>query len=316
MTTVDSTPTPASSRPATRHTKSPKYAPPIWGHRPGVLTNTLRVLAFVILIALVLFPFLVVISTSISSRQAIDAAGGLVVIPTDVTLEAYTRILNGGVVTQAVLVSVFVAAVGTTLSLTITTLAAYALSRPGTLWHRGLLTMVLLTFLFSPGIIPLYVVVRTIGLLDNLWALILPTCLSAFNLVIVRGFIQNLPQELFEAARIDGASEWRILTSLAIPLSKSVLAVVGLFYGVGYWNAFFNAMLYLQDSSKWPLQLVLRAYVLQGTPLANDTAGESPPPQQAIQMAVVVIAIIPVLCVYPFVQRHLTKGVLTGALKG
>jgi len=299
-----------------RRSRRPGHAAPIWGHRPGPLTNLLRALAFAVLVALVLFPFLVVVSTSLSTREAITAAGGLVVLPTDISLEAYTRILSGGVVTQAVLVSTGVTLVGTALSLTVTTLAAYALSRPGSLWHRGLLTMVLLTFLFAPGIIPVYVMVRSLGLLDTFAALILPTSLSAFNLVIIRGFIMNLPTELFEAARIDGASEWHVLTRLVLPLSKSVLAVVGLFYGVGYWNAFFNAMLYLQDTSKWPLQLVLRTYVLQGSPLTLDNAGEVPPPSQAVQMAVVVIAIVPVLLVYPFVQRHLTKGVLTGALKG
>ncbi|MBZ2199000.1 carbohydrate ABC transporter permease [Ruania sp. N2-46] len=288
----------------------------MWGHRPGPLTNILRVVAFVILIALVLFPFLIVVSTSLSTGQAITDAGGLVVIPTEISLEAYTRILTGGVVTQSLLVSIVVTAAGTAISLVVTVLAAYSLSRVGTLWHRGLLMTVLLTFLFAPSIIPLYVVVQGLGMLDTLWALILPTSLSAFNLVIVRGFIMNLPPELFEAARIDGASEWWVLTRLAVPLSKSVIAVVGLFYGVTYWNAFFNAMLYLRDTSNWPLQLVLRTYVLQGAPLTLDNTGEIPPPSQAVQMAVVVIAIIPVLLVYPFVQRHLTKGVLTGALKG
>lgn len=310
---VRTTPSPPTPR---KHRRRSKYAPPVWGHQPGPVTTFLRVLAFLILVSLVLFPFLVVISTSLSTQAAITDAGGLVVFPTEISFQAYTRILSGGVVTRSVLVSTFVTLVGTAISLTATTLAAYALARPGTLWHRGLLTMVLLTFLFAPSIIPLYVVVQSLGLLDTLWALILPISMNAFNLVIVRGFIQNLPQELFEAARIDGASEWRILLRLVLPLSKSVLAVVGLFYGVMYWNNFFNAMLYLQDTSKWPLQLVLRTYVLQGSPLTLDDTGEIPPPSEAVQMAVVAIAIIPIMCVYPFVQRHLTKGVLTGALKG
>lgn len=278
--------------------------------------TVLRGLAVVLLCAIVLFPFWVVVATSLSSHEAITRAGGLVVIPTDLSLDAYRNILKGGIVTKATIVSLGITAVGTTLSLVVTTLAAYGLSRRGSFGHRPLLMMVLLTFLFHPGMIPVYVMVRELHMLGTYAALIVPGALSAFNLVIIRGFIMNIPQDLLDAARIDGASEWRVLGSIVLPLCKAVLAVVGLFYGVGYWNAFFGAMLYLRDSSMWPLQLVLRTYVLQGTPLMNDVAGESPPPQQAVQMAVVVIAIIPILLVYPFVQRHLTKGVLTGALKG
>ena len=148
-------------------------------------------------------------------------------------------------------------------------------------------------------------------------ALIVPTAVSAFNVVIVRGFFMGIPQELMDSSRIDGASEWLTLRRIVLPLSKAVIAVVGLFYAVGYWNSFFNALLYLNEQTKWPLQLVLRSYVLQGSPLAGADSGSSvPPPQQAVQMAVVVIAIVPILAVYPFLQRHFTKGVLTGAVKG
>ena len=149
--------------------------------------------------------------------------------------------------------------------------------------------------------------------------MILPTALSAFNLVIMRGFFMGLPTELYDGARIDGAGEFRILGQIVVPLSKAVIAVVGLFYAVGYWNAWFNALLYLNDSHKWPLQLVLRTYVLQGQSLGDSSAaasGEAPPPQQAVQAAVVIVALVPILLVYPFLQRHFTKGVLTGAVKG
>ena len=173
----------------------------------------------------------------------------------------------------------------------------------------------LLTFLFSPGMIPLYLMVKQLGLLDNLWSLILPSAFSVFNMIVVRGFMMGIPQELVDSAKIDGAGELRILLRIILPLSRAVIAVVALFYAVGYWNSFFNAMLYIDDTSKWTLQLVLRTYVLQGSSLVEASTDSVTPPAQSIQMAVVMIAIIPILCAYPLVQRHLTKGVLTGALQ-
>jgi putative aldouronate transport system permease protein len=205
--------------------------------------------------------------------------------------------------------------VGTALSLTITILAAYGLSRPKSFAHRPILTVMLITLLFTPGIIPLYLTVKGLGLLDSYWALILPTAMNAFNLVIMRNFFMGIPQDLRDAAVIDGAGDFRILLRVVLPLSRAVVAVIGLFYAVAYWNAFFNALLFLSDSTKWPLQLILRIYVLQGQALETD-AGASPPAQPAIQMAVVVLAVIPVLLVFPFVQRHFTKGVTIGAVKG
>ncbi|MFJ7625195.1 carbohydrate ABC transporter permease [Streptomyces sp. NPDC097595] len=291
---------------------------PAWMERPTPLGNTAKSLVLAAIVLAVVFPFLIVISTSLAGQAEISEGGGFVLWPSHPTFEAYRSVLSGGIVTRAVLVSAAVTLAGTAISLTVTVLTAYGLSRSGTALHRPLLLIVLLTFLFTPGIIPSYLVVKQLGLLDNYASLILPTAISAFNVVIVRGFFQGIPQELLDSARIDGAGEWRILRTMVLPLSKAVVAVVGLFYAVAYWNAFFSATLYLSDSTKWPLQLVLRTYVLQGAPLAgmDQGAGDVPPPQQAVQMAVVVLAIIPILCVYPFVQRHFAKGVLTGAVKG
>jgi len=195
--------------------------------------------------------------------------------------------------------------------------AAYGLSRPGSLFHRPLLFVVLLTFLFGPGIIPSYLVVNALGLIDHYASLILPAAISAFNLIVMRSFFMGIPSELIDSARIDGAGEFAILRRIVLPLSKAVVAVVGLFYAVGFWNAFFNALLYLNDTSKWPVQVILRTYVLQGKSLSADQLGVHPPPQpQSLQMAVVVVALVPIAMVYPFLQRHFTKGVITGAVKG
>ncbi|MYT75360.1 MULTISPECIES: carbohydrate ABC transporter permease [unclassified Streptomyces] len=289
---------------------------PAWQGKPKPIALALKALAIVLALALVLFPFLIVFSTSVSDGDSITEAGGYLVWPTSFSLDAYTQIFEGGVVTRAIVVSTLVTLVGTAISLSATVLAAHALSRRGALFQRSLLTFVLVTFLFAPGLIPLYLVVKELGLLDNYWALILPTAFSVFNMIVVRGFMMGIPQELIDSAKIDGAGEWRVLWTISIPLSRAVIAVVGLFYAVSYWNAFFNALIYLSDSAKWPLQLVLRTYVLQGSTLV-DTGGDSAaPPAQSIQMAVVMIAVVPILLAYPFVQRHLTKGVLTGAVKG
>lgn len=287
---------------------------PVWMEKPSLVMRTLKGVVLAVILTAVIFPFLVVVATSVSTQGAITRAGGLVVIPTDFSMEAYSEVLSGGVVGRAVVISVVITAVGTALSLCCTILAAYGLSRRGSFGHNTILTIVLVTLLFAPGIIPSYLAVKSFGLLDNYWALILPTAINAFNLVILRNFFMAIPPDLTDAARLDGASELKILTRLTMPLSKAVIVVVGMFYGVAYWNSFFSALLYMTTQSKWPLQLVLRTLVLQGQPI--DTGAAIPPPQQALQMAIVVLAVIPILIAFPFVQRHFTKGVITGAIKG
>jgi putative aldouronate transport system permease protein len=225
-------------------------------------------------------------------------------------------------VSRALGTSLFVTTVGTTLSLIVTVLAAYGLSRPGTFGHRPLLFYFLFTFLIYPGLVPSYLVVTGVGLKDSLWALIVPSAVSVFNLVVVRSFFMGIPAELFDSARIDGASEWTVLVRIVLPLSKAVIAVVGLFYAVSYWNAYFNSVLYIDDNDKWPIQRVLQSYILAGqTPRLSGTPVSLPgvnayPPTLAIKMAVVVVTVFPALIVYPFVQRHFTKGVIVGAVKG
>ncbi|WP_433162110.1 carbohydrate ABC transporter permease [Kribbella sp. CA-247076] len=274
-------------------------------------------LVLLVFCAAVIIPFVGVISTSVAPNKQINESGGLVLLPESISFAAYESLFAGGVVTQALFVSVFVTVVGTALSLTVSCLLAYALSRPSFTAGRPILLVILFSMLFSPGIIPTYLVVKGVGLLDSIWALIVPTMVSAFNVIVLRAFFMNLPNELTESARIDGASELRTFTQIVLPLSKAVLSVIGLFYAVAYWNAFFNALLYLNDSKLWPLQLVLRTYVINDTQLGSAELGtELLPPQASIQMAILVVSIVPILLIYPFLQRHFAKGVLTGAVKG
>ncbi|MDI1460431.1 carbohydrate ABC transporter permease [Catellatospora sp. KI3] len=285
---------------------------------PSAGARALKGLVLTLCCAAVVVPFVGIVATSLSPRAEVTRAGGFVLVPKQISFAAYEAILSGGVVTRATLVSLFVTAAGTLLSLVATTLLAYGLSRPGSFAHRPLLMTVLFAVLFGPGLIPSYLVVKSLGLLDTYWALLLPPMINAFNVIIMRSFFLELPPEVIESARIDGAGDLAVLTRIVLPLSKAALAVIGLFYAVGYWNAFFSALLYLNDSGMWPLQLVLRTYVVNQTQLGVDQLGGGAglPPQEAVQMAILVLSIVPVLLVYPFVQRHFSKGVLIGAVKG
>jgi putative aldouronate transport system permease protein len=289
---------------------------PAWLERETRFEKTVKIGVFAVILLAVIYPFLSVLATSLASESDVIKNGGLVIWPEHPTFSAYQTIFAGGVVTRAIWVSIGITTVGTLLSLAVTIGMAYGLSR--NVWGgKYFLLIALFTLLFTPGIIPNYLAVKQYGLLNSYAALILPVLVSAFNLVVLRQFFMNIPGELLDSARIDGANDWDILIKIVVPLSKAVIAVVALFYAVSYWNDFFTALLYLNDSAMWPLQLVLRLYVVQGAPLpsAGDVV-ENAPPLQSIQMAVVVVAMIPILCVYPFLQRYFTRGVLSGAIKG
>ncbi|MFE0593045.1 carbohydrate ABC transporter permease [Micromonospora echinospora] len=295
---------------------------PVWEGPPSPLGQFGKGVVLTLLVLAVLFPMWSVVVTSLASRQTINETGGMVVVPREFDPSAYVTIFNGGQITQAVWISTLVTVLGTAVSLVLTVLAAYGLSRPGSVAHRGLLFFFLLTFLIFPGLVPSYLVVTGLGLKDSIWSLILPSAISVFNLVVIRAFFMNVPGELVDSARMDGAGEFRILWKIMLPLSKAVVAVVGLFYAVGYWNAYFNSVLYIDDNDKFPIQRVLQTYILGGqSPAVSGSSFNIPgvtayPPTLAVKMAVVVVTVLPAVIVYPFVQRHFTKGVITGAVKG
>lgn len=292
-------------------------ARPAWKEEPRAVTRAAKAAVMVLAVAMVLVPFWLVIATSLAPGQQIVDNGGWAFWPDTWTFSAYDTVLSNQVTTRALFVSVGVAVLGTFLSLTCTVLLAYALARPGVVGGKPVMLLILFTFLFPPGIIPTYLVVHGLGMIDTYWALFVPVLVNVFNLVVVRGFFQGIPEELYEAARLDGAGELRTLFTIVLPLSKAVIAVVGLFYAVGYWNDFFRGVMFLNDTSMYPLQTVLRGYVTQGEGLGSEFSAEGTLAQapQAMKMAVVVIATVPILCVYPFIQRYFTKGVLTGAIK-
>jgi len=292
---------------------------PAWMEPESAIERVIKMAVILVISVLVVYPFITVLATSLATQEEITRNGGLIILwPKEPSLGAYRSILAGGIVARATMVSIGITVVGTILSLVTTTAMAYALSRP-IIFGRAILMMVLFTLLFAPGIIPNYLVVKQLGLLNTYSALILPVMISAFNLVVMRQFFMGIPQELIDSAKIDGANDFKVLTDIVLPLSGAVIAVVALFYAVAYWNAFFNAMLYLNNNGMWPLQLVLRNYVVQAAPIPGsaspgDEAGL--PPAEAMHMAVLVVALVPILLLYPFLQRYFTRGVLSGAIKG
>jgi putative aldouronate transport system permease protein len=291
---------------------------PPWEEEPSRAGLAGKGIALTFACLVVLFPLWIVIVTSLSSPKVITEAGGLVMVPKGITFIAYKELLSGGQVTRATVISILVTLVGTLFSMAVSVLCAYGLSRTGSLGHRWILMTLLATMFFSAGLIPTYLLVQSLGLTDSYLALILPSAISVFNILVLRGFFMGISQELTDSARIDGAGDFRILWQIVMPLSRAVLAVITLFYAVGYWSAWFNASLYLNDQNKMPLQNVMIQLVQkQEAPVGLGQAIKTGQLSGlAVQMAVMVMALLPVAVLSPFVQRHFKKGMLTGAVKG
>ncbi|SFI38416.1 putative aldouronate transport system permease protein [Paenibacillus sp. UNC496MF] len=244
--------------------------------------------------------------------------------PKSFTLEAYKYIFHTNVLLKSFGITVFAAVMGTFLSLVFTATGAYGLSKTHIPGHRLLLWLVIIPMLFGSGLIPMYILLKNLGLLNSVWVLILPKLVAPFNLILMRNFFWSIPESLEESAQLDGASELRILWSVILPLSKPVIATVGLFYAVGYWNDFFTGLFFISDNSKWPLQMVLRSIVIdfnmlnmgsQNTNTMNDAAHMVVQPEN-IKAATIIFAIVPILLVYPFLQKYFVKGIMLGSVKG
>ncbi|MBB3125985.1 putative aldouronate transport system permease protein [Paenibacillus rhizosphaerae] len=264
-------------------------------------------------------PFVYVIAGSFASDAELTQRA-VFFIPKTFTLAAYEFIFSTGTIVKSIGVSIYVTVIGTLVNLFFTVTMAYSLAKRGLYGRNLVLNLVIFSMLFGGGMIPTYLVVKELHLLDSLWALMLPGAISAFNLIIVKNFFQEIPKEIEEAGRIDGCSELGLLWRIVLPLSMPVLATFTLFYAVGHWNDFFAALLYINDPEKWPLQVMLRQIVLLSQAAAGDLNSMDPnfvkPPDQSIKMAVIVVGTIPILCVYPFLQKHFAKGVLLGSVKG
>lgn len=268
---------------------------------------------------LAIFPFIYIIAGSFASDAELTERA-VFLIPQTFTTAAYEFIFSTDIIMRSIWVSIYITVVGTIFNLVFTVTMAYPLARKTLPGRNTFLNLVIFSMLFGGGMIPTYLVIRELNLLDSLWALIIPGAISAFNLIIVKNFFQELPPELEEAARIDGCTELGLLWKIVLPLSKPVLATFTLFYAVGHWNSFFSALLYINNPDKWPLQVMLRQIVMLSQSAAGDMSSMDPnfvkPPDQSIKMAVIVIGTVPILLVYPFLQKHFAKGVMIGSVKG
>jgi putative aldouronate transport system permease protein len=264
-----------------------------------------------------MLPFIHIIAGSFTTTAEL-ARRSFVLIPQEWSFSAYELIFSTSTVTRGIINSVGITLFGTLFSMFFTALTAYGLSRRDLDGRKFFMFLVVFTLLFNGGLIPTFLIVKNVGLIDNYLALIVPVTINAFNMIILRSFFMNLPEGLEESAKIDGCNDFGILFRIVLPLSMPAIATISLFYAVTYWNNYLHSILYLNKSDMWPIQVVLRQIVILASGFDQDSSDMdgAPPPAQSVKMAVIVVSTIPVLCVYPFLQKHFAKGALLGSIKG
>lgn len=272
-----------------------------------------------LLMVVTAYPLIYILMASVSEPYALMAHTGFLIKPLGFSLASYQKAFEHPLLLPSFSNTVFIVVVGVTINIFMTSLAAYFLSRQRVLWQRPIAFAIIFTMYFSGGIIPLYFTVTGYGLYNSLWSLILPTAINTFNLMIMRTGFASVPISLEESARIDGAGHMRILFKVVLPLSLPTVAVMILYYGVSHWNSWFNASIFIKDSSKYPMQLVLRQILLVNDTLSMTSGVDSVSQlavSETIKYAIIIIATIPILCIYPFLQRYFVKGMMIGAVKG
>lgn len=285
------------------------------------LFDTVNMIVLGIIAIITIFPLYYVFVVSFTDPAEYIQKQGYLLFPQKWTLHSYKYLLSTSAFQNATMISSFLATVGTALSLVVTAALAYGLSRKRLQGRRLIMLLILITLLFSPGLIPPYLLVRDLGLINSVWSLILPVLTSGWYVILMKSFFDSIPVELEESAIIDGSTDIGVFFRIVLPLSLPALAAFGLFYAVAYWNTFFSAVLYINDYTKWPLQLVLRNMLIDSSTQAGGAAAaemmaEQNIPTETLKMAAVVIATLPILCVYPFLQKHFAKGVMLGSVKG
>lgn len=270
------------------------------------------------LMFITVYPLLYVIFASFSEPSQLISHIGVLWGSEGFTLKGYEMVFKNTMIFTGYGNTIFYVLVGTALNLVLTSFAAYALSRKTFLFKKVIMLGIVFTMFFSGGLIPIYIIVKDIGLYNSRLALILPGAMSAWNMIIMRTSFMELPDSLEESAKIDGANDFTVLFRIVIPLSKAVIAVMVLFYGVGHWNAWFNAMIYLKERAKYPLQLVLREILIMNSTESMLSGGDNYGTSMdvIVKYACIIVATVPILCLYPFLQKYFVKGVMIGAVKG
>ena len=266
-----------------------------------------------------LYPMYYVLVASFSdANEMIVNADKMLLYPLKPNVAAYKYVLEYPMIWRGYLNTIFVVVVGTTINMILSIFGAYFMTIHDKIPGKKVFTkFVLFTMFFSGGIIPTYMVVKGVGLLDSIWSVILPTAISTYNMIVIRSAMAALPKELSEAAEIDGANDFLLLWRIIVPTCIPTVAVVVMYYAVAHWNSWFNAFIYITgDRTKWPLQVVLRRILIEGTEMAGDTGGDSQTLGETIKYAVIIVSTVPILMIYPFVQKYLIKGVMLGSVKG
>lgn len=286
--------------------------------RSEKVLQAINLTLLLLLAAVTLFPILYVVSVSLTPLEVLAKYGSFQIIPREITLEGYKQIIETKIIPQAFLNSVIITVAGTLINMVFTTLMAYPLSRKRLPGRNIWLVLVLIPMLFSGGLVPLFILVKELGMMNTFWSVILPGAIATYNLLIMKSFFETLPEELIEATRIDGANELVILWKIVLPLSAPVLATISLFYAVGHWNNFFGPMMFLNDTNLQPLQVVLRNILADALRTNTMDVIEKTQllPGETLKMAAVVISVLPLMVVYPWLQKYFTKGVLIGSIKG
>ncbi|MBD2860484.1 MULTISPECIES: carbohydrate ABC transporter permease [Paenibacillus] len=273
----------------------------------------------ILLSAVTVYPFLYVLFASLSDPSWVVQMRGLIWYPKGFTIEAYKLVFaNPSILTGYVNTLIYVV-FGTALNILMTSLGAYALSRQSVMWKNPLMFIIVFTMFFNGGLIPTYLLINELGMLDSRWALIIPSAMSAYNLIIMRTSFQGIPVSLEESAKLDGANDFTVLFRIVLPLSMPVVAVMILFYGVSHWNGWFNALIYLRTRDLYPLQLILREILITNSTDSMMTGvggADKMPIGETIKYATIIVATVPILLLYPFLQKYFVKGVMIGAIKG
>ncbi|QOS79487.1 carbohydrate ABC transporter permease [Paenibacillus sp. JNUCC31] len=285
------------------------------GERKISVFGVMNSLILCLIAVATLYPIVYITAVSLSDTAAV-VQGKVFLFPKGLNLEAYVEVLKNDTIPRAYLNSIFYTAFGTFVNLLFTAVAAYPLSQKGFFGRKFFMLTIVLTMFLNPGIIPTYVVVQQLGLTDSVWALVLPNAIWTMELIILKSFYENMSSQIREAALIDGASDYRILFNIVIPLSKPALASIGLFYFMGHWNSFFLPLIYLNDPNKYPLQVVLRDMLIYSAENDAGLVDRSALAPQSIKNATIVLSMIPVLLIYPFAQKYFAKGVMLGSEKG
>lgn len=283
--------------------------------KSGMLFDLFNGLILTAVALVTLYPFLYVVFASFSDPLKLMSNSGLLFAPMGFALDAYVRVFENPSIYSGYANTIFYVVVGTLVNIVATCMAAYVLSRKQFMLRRFLTVMFIFTMYFSGGLIPSYLLIKDLGLINSRLALILPGAVNTFNLMIMITGFEGVPESLEESARMDGAGDWTILFRIIMPLAKPTIMVMLLYYAVGHWNSWFNAMIYLRDADKMPLQIFLRDILTRSQLGAMTGQVDVEDVGLTIKYATIIVSTVPVLCIYPFIQKHFVKGVMIGAVK-